>query len=232
MHFGSHGVEPYTSGAIIRELTNLVRSAITFAFFGFMLALAAAMQAAGMLVYNEEVELSEGGTTLRPVLLTETHQVRFQPPSGWHMELTSTNQTVMFYEPGLGAGILMRLWTEKDMNQMNGSSTGWRERIEARMAQAQVVGEFKIYSANAEGLGIDLEQRLNPVTRATYRIALIPFEAGLVEFELRTSAEQTAKYHRIFRHVVGSFSAERRQRGAPEGNPASPAGPRINGGAG
>jgi hypothetical protein len=209
-----------------------VRPVISIFSFGFLLALAAAMQAAGMVVYNEEVDLSEGGTTLRPVLLTETHRVRFQPPSGWHMELTSTNQTVMFYEPGLGAGILMRLWTDNETNQLNGSSIGWRERVEARMEQAEVVAEFKIYSANAEGLGIDLEQRLNPVTQARYRIALVPFEAGLVEFELRTSAEQATKYHRIFRHVVGSFSAEPRRRGAPEGNRDSPAGTGIKGGGG
>jgi hypothetical protein len=205
---------------------SIVRTAISFCSLGLLLALAASAQAAGMVVYQEEVELSEGGTTQRPVLLTETHQVRFQPPARWHMELTSTNQTVMFYEPGLEAGIMMRLWTEGATNQENGSSTGWRKRVEDRLEQGEVIAEFKVYSANAEGIGIDLEQSLTPVTRAAYRIALIPFEGGLVEFELRTSAEWAAKYQRVFRHLVGSFLAERRDsepaEGADNARPASP----------
>jgi hypothetical protein len=92
----------------------------------FSLALAlvvAAVHASGMVIYQEEVDLSEGGTTMRPVLEIKTHRVRFQPPPRWHMELTSTNQTVMFYEPDLRAGILMRLWTEDGTNSSTNSST-------------------------------------------------------------------------------------------------------------
>jgi hypothetical protein len=192
-----------------------VRAIISLICFILLVSLAAGSQAGRMIMYQEEVELSEGGTSQRPVLETETHRVRFQPPPRWHMELTSTNQTVMFYEPGLEAGIMMRLWTEGSSNQANNSATGWRKRVEERLEQGEVVAEFKVYSANAEGLGIDVEQSLSPVTRASYRIALIPFEGGLVEFELRTSAERAAKYQRVFRHLVGSFLAERR-----ESNPA------------
>jgi hypothetical protein len=202
-----------------------VRIVILLCSVGLLLVLAAPVQAAGMVVYQEEVDLAEGGTTQRPVLETETHRVRFQPPARWHMELTSTNQTVMFYEPGLEAGIMMRLWTED--NRENNSSTGWRKRVEERLEQGEVIAEFKVYSANAEGLGIDVEQSLSPVTRASYRIALIPFEGGLVEFELRTSAERADRYQRVFRHLVSSFLAERRESKSAESNDPRPASPAI-----
>jgi hypothetical protein len=188
------------------------------------------LTAAGMVVYHEEVDLSEGGTTLRPVLLTATHRVRFQPPANWHMELTSTNQTVMFYEPGLAAGILMRLWIDARADAANGSPAGWRERVEQRLEHGEVVAQFKVHSANAEGLGIDLEQSLSPTVRAAYRIALIPFEGGVVEFELRTSAERATNFHRVFRHLVSSFSAEPRDAAAVGSNDGRPAAQGVQGG--
>jgi hypothetical protein len=162
---------------------------------------------AEMVLYTEEVATSEGGAATRPVLLTETHEVRFRPPTGWHMELTSTNQTVMFYEPGMVAGIMMRLWTHEQGEGTEQLMAQWRERLEERLERSRVVQEFKSYSVNAVGLGFDLEQALSETTRAAFRIALIPFPGGAVEFELRSSAEQATNFHRVFRHLMGSFSA-------------------------
>jgi hypothetical protein len=170
------------------------------------------VRGAAMVIYSEEVSTAEGGTTTRPVLLTDTHEVRFRPPPGWHVELTSTNQTVMFYDPELAAGIMMRLWTDVDDQGAEQWMAEWRARLEERLERTHVVQEFKSYSMNAEGLGFDLEQRLNETTRAAFRIALIPFAGGAVEFELRSSAEQATNFHRVFRHLVGSFSAGTRPR--------------------
>jgi hypothetical protein len=196
-----------------RTVRSLNRIHTTSLCLWLALFLTGPIQGGEMILYQEEIDLPEGGTTQRPVLLTETHRARFQAPDRWHMELTSTNQTVMFYDPAFGAGIMMRLWTESRDNSGDGFVSGWRERIEQRLQESELVGEFRAFGANAQGLGIDLEKPLGRTTRTSFRIALIPFDGGLAEFELRTTSLYATNYHRVFRHLVGSFSAERRQDG-------------------
>jgi hypothetical protein len=175
-----------------------------------------------MVLYHEEVELPEGGVGRRPVLLTPTHEIRFRMPRGWHMELTSTNQSVLFLQPDLRAGIMVRLWTDP--------SAGWRERMEERLEQGQLVSQFPTFSATGRGVGFDIEQRVSPSIRAAFRIALVPFEGGMADFELRTDADRATNYHRVFRHLVSSFSAQPRTvSAARETGPASP-GPEFLGG--
>jgi hypothetical protein len=163
-----------------------------------------------LVLYHEEIELPEGGLGRRPVLLTPTHEIRFRMPPGWHMELTSTNQSILFLQPDLMAGIMMRLWPDPPANESNGPSSSWRERMEERLEQGQLVSQFKTFSATGPGVGFDIEQRVSPSIRAAFRVALVPFEGGMADFELRTDADRATNYHRVFRHLVGSFSAEPR----------------------
>jgi hypothetical protein len=175
----------------------------------------AARAADGFLLTTERLAAPEGGEVTQHILLTDTHAFRFHPPPEWGIQTVPTNRLVMFWEGGLGAGILLRFWPPEPTNSLAALRETWRPRIEARRAGGRVIQEFACGSVAGPGLGFDLEQRVDPLTYAAFRVAVIPYPGGIAEFELRTTATHATNYHRLFRHLVGSFAAELRGPPSP-----------------
>jgi hypothetical protein len=176
-----------------------------------MLGLGQRLPGGALTLFTETVPATEGGTTTNQVLLTETHAFRLRLPTDWGIETVSTNLLVKLYEPGLGAGIMIRLWFERATNEVVAPDPWWRQRLEQRLATGQLVREFRCGSAIGPGVGYDFEQQVDRGTRAAFRLVFVPFPGGMAEFELRANAAQATNYYRLMRHLVGSFAAERRR---------------------
>jgi hypothetical protein len=154
-----------------------------------------------------EVAAPEGGRVTSQVLVTPTHRFGLKFPARWAVQMVSSNQTLMMFEPDLRAGIQLRFWPQE--SQTPEELESWlRQRLEERQEDEVMVGQFRTRSATAEGWGFDLVRSVDRKTRAGLRVIVVPYPGGLAEFELRAPAAEVADYHRVLRHLVASFSPE------------------------
>ncbi|MCL4180840.1 MAG: hypothetical protein KJ072_24220 [Verrucomicrobia bacterium] len=163
--------------------------------------------AAGATFRLESVESKapEGGVTTTQVLVTETHRIALKFPDRWGVQVVSSNETLLMLEPDMRAGIELRLWPQS--GQTTEELTEWLvRRLQGRLGDGVMVGQFRARSATAEGWGFDLVRALDRTTRAGMRVILVPYPGGMAEFELRAPVTEVGNYYRVLRHLVASFS--------------------------
>ncbi len=152
-----------------------------------------------------ERDAPEGGLATTQVLVTETHRFALKFPDRWGVQVVSSNETLLMLEPDMRAGIELRLWPQS--GQTTEELTEWLiRRLQGRLGDGVMLGQFRARSATAEGWGFDLVRALDRTTRAGLRVILIPYPGGMAEFELRAPVREVADYYRVLRHLVASFS--------------------------
>jgi hypothetical protein len=87
-----------------------------------------------------------------------------------------------------------------------------RERVLVRYPGARITSEFKCYTAGHDGLAFDFLRTVDSSLKAAYRLAFVPFDGGVVEFEMKASKAKFQKHQRAFGLLLNSFQISREVR--------------------
>ena len=186
----------------------LTRSLCHPALFGgavLLLALATVRAADGDALDTESVNIPERGEVTVYVLRVEGKEFRFIPPRTWSVRYDPAKKTVTLLPPDLDAGLSMTIAPEPDASRGSLKPEPLRELILTRYPEANITSEFRCYAAGKTGLAFEFERMLEKETKAAFRIAFVPFDGGVIEFELKTTGSKLPAYHHIFGNLLNSF---------------------------
>lgn len=184
------------------------RSLLRSALFGgavLLLVLAPVQAADGYSLDTESVNIPERGEVTGYVLRVEDKEFRFIPPNKWSVRYDPAKKTVTLLPPDLEAGLSVTIATEPDESGGNLKPEQLRELILTRYPGARITAEFRCYAAGRAGLAFEFERMLEKETKAAFRIAFVPFEGGVIEFELKTTGSKLPAYHHTFGNLLNSF---------------------------
>jgi hypothetical protein len=173
------------------------------AFVWFVLAPGQAAE--GYALSTEAVNIPERGEVIGYVLRVEDKEFRFIPPSKWSVKYDPTRKTATLLPPDLGAGLSFTIASESDGRGEDLKLEGLRDLILTRYPEAQITAEFKCYSAGKAGFAFEFERLVEKETKAAFRVAFVPFDGGVIEFELKTTGSKLPAYHHIFGNLLNSF---------------------------
>jgi hypothetical protein len=170
-----------------------------------LLALATAHAVDGSALDTETVNIPERGEVTIYVLRIEGKEFRFIPPNKWSVRFDPPKKTVTLLPPDLNAGLSIAIVTEPDESEKSLKPEPLRELILTRYPESKITAEFSCHAAGKAGLAFEFERMLEKETKAAFRIAFVPFDGGVIEFELRTTGSKLPDYHHIFGNVLNSF---------------------------
>lgn len=193
--------------AIERNLP-VMRSVLCAALFGgavLLLVLAPVQAAEGDALHSETLNTPEQGEVTEYVLRVEDREFRFIPRRKWTVKYDPTKKTVTLLPPDLEAGLSFTITTEPDEVLADMKPERLRELILTRYPGARITSEFKCYTGGRSGLAFEFELMLEKETTAAFRVAFVPFDGGVIEFELKTTGSNLAAYHHTFGNLLNSF---------------------------
>ena len=152
--------------------------------------------------------IPERGIVDRCAWRTEDAVVSFIPPADWDIAVKiQEKKLTLRYVPFL-SGITIRVATNTP-----GSFPVWataealRNQTIGKFPEALIREEFVGYSQAGSGPVIDIEV-FRGASRSCYRVAWVPFNGGLIEFELASPERYLVMCHGAWSLVLGSFRIE------------------------
>ena len=188
-----------------RPLTRSLWSSTLLGWVVLRLALATAHAAETNALETETVNIPERGEVTIYVLRIEGKEFRFYPPNKWSVRYDPAKKTVTLLPPNLDAGLSITIAPEPDASRGSLKPEPLRELILTRYPEANITSEFRCYAAGKTGLAFEFERMLEKETKAAFRLAFVPFEGGVIEFELKTTGSKLPAYHHIFGNLLNSF---------------------------
>ncbi len=158
------------------------------------------------------VEVAENGFVTNLVLYTARHEFSFLPPANWKMGVNTNEATVAWESSDLSSLISLKTVFSNNGRAPAISAAQLRPAIREHFAGARIVEEFVAYTGSGEGLAFDLEYVLAGRFRMNTRLAYVPFNGGLVEFNLTAPTDKFAQHQRELGLLLNSFRADERQR--------------------
>jgi hypothetical protein len=156
-------------------------------------------------LFTEEIRDAEENKMARYVLLADDKRFTFIPPARWNVKADRTKRTITLLPQDLKAGVTMRFNQEPGGGTPELKTAELRERIQERYPGAKFTREFECASDGQTGLAFDLIRLVEKNTKAGMRIVFVPYDGGMVEFELTTAAAKLADYHVSFSRLLYSF---------------------------
>jgi len=157
---------------------------------------------------TESVDIPERGEVIGYVLRVEEREFRFIPPAKWSVKYDPVKKTATLVPPDLGAGLSFTIAARPDGSGGDLKPEQLRDLILTRYPESQITAEFKCYLAGKDGLAFDFEQVVEKETKAAFRVAFVPFDGGVIEFELKTTGSKLSAYHHAFGNLLNSFHVE------------------------
>lgn len=172
----------------------------------FVLCVLASAQAAdGPAFDTESLNIPGRGEVIGYVLRIEGKEFRFIPPRKWTVKYEPAKKTVTLLPPNLEAGLTVTITKESDESGGNLKPEQLRELILTRYPGATITAESTCYASLGVGEAFEFEQMLEKETKAAFRMAFVPIDGGVVEFELKTTGSKLPDYHRAFGSLLNTF---------------------------
>jgi hypothetical protein len=182
----------------------LLRPAL-FSGAPLLLVLAPLLAAQGYALHTESVTIPEQGAVTEYVLRIEDKEFRFIPRKKWSVRYDPAKRTATLLPPNLEAGLSFTITPAPGELLQNLNPERLRELILARYPGARITTESRCYAAGKAGLAFEFERMLEKETTAAFRIAFVPFDGGVIEFELKTTGSKLPAYHHTFGNLLNSF---------------------------
>jgi hypothetical protein len=159
-----------------------------------------------LIVQNYETQ--EDGQITRHLLLTDTNQFVFMPPTiDWEIRAGAAEKTVTFVSPDRALTIMMQIAPTNSALQPKLELEQLREQAIARYPSAKVLEEFLCYTGSGPGQTFDLGWQTGKNSFIT-RLAFIGFNGGTIEFSMSTPVAQFKESQIPFTRILTSFRVE------------------------
>ncbi|HKS37627.1 MAG TPA: hypothetical protein VJW76_10590 [Verrucomicrobiae bacterium] len=158
---------------------------------------------------SETVNIPERGEVTGYVVRVVGREFRFIPPNKWSVKYDPVKKTATLLPPDLEAGLSFTMTTALDAPGEDLKPDRLRDLILTRYPEASITAEFKCYAAGKTGLAFEFEQVIEKETKAAFRLAFVPFDGGVIEFELKTTGSKLPAYHHAFGNLLNSFRIDR-----------------------
>lgn len=156
----------------------------------------------------QSLHIPERGEVTSYLILTASNRFSFLPPPAWNVSESAAEKSVTCVPDDFGAKISFKIIPGISRNVQDLRTDAFRNEVAARYPGARVVGEFRCYTGGKSGLAFDVERSFEKRPPVTSRLAFVPFEGGLVEFELTTETRRFSHYHLVLGNLLTSFRIE------------------------
>lgn len=171
-----------------------------------VLAISAPVQGAeGFKMLPQPLHIPERGEVTSYVILTVSNRFSFLPPPAWNVSESAAEMSVTCVPDDYGAKISFKIVPGIPKSIQDLQADAFRSEVAARYPEARVVSEFLCYTSGKPGLAFDLERSFEKRPPMTTRLAFVPFEGGMVEFELTTETRKVSRYRLVLGNLLTSF---------------------------
>ena len=154
------------------------------------------------------VMIPERGEVAGYMILTASNKFSFLPPHGWKVSGSPADNKVILMTRDLVASVTLTVRAERADKPEPASSEQFRQRLEERYPEARIVRELTCYTGGNKGVGFDLEHTAKDRPSMSTRLVFVPYEGGLVEFNLTTPTRAFPSFHPAFGNLLTSFQVE------------------------
>ena len=151
-------------------------------------------------------QIPERGQVVGYALWCGSNQFLFIPPQGWKAKANPIKKEVVLMRGDLVTSITMRFPQEEVTKTVD--KTRMRERVQKSYPSADLMEEFPCYTQGHEGRCIGFEWITAANTKAYSHLAWVPFEKGLVEFQLTAPKSKFFANRKALGGLLGSFRAQ------------------------
>ena len=141
-------------------------------------------------VATRPIEIPENGYVTNTVVCTPKFEFCFLPPANWSCSVQTNANRLTWIMPDQSAAIHFTFTVQPGGRVTPPRLEDLRLRAQAAAPNSRLVEQFPCYSRTHSGTGFDVEVPARNQFTTMTRFAFIPFEAGLVEFQLATSPAQ------------------------------------------
>lgn len=159
-------------------------------------------------VRPETVEIAELGTATNFIVQTASSQFRFQPPTGWRMELDSVKARIHWTSADYASALTMQVMADDNGATRAALREKAKGRLAAELPAANLINEFVCYTGGPSGLAFDVEQPAPGHDVTHGRVAFIPVEGAVVEWSLLAPSRDRARRELELGHLLNSFRGE------------------------
>ena len=164
--------------------------------------------AEGFRIFSQPLLIPERGEVTSYVVMTESNKFSFLPPPVWNMGKNSGERTVTFVPDDLSAKISFKINPGIPRTLQDLQTEFFRQEITTRYPEAKIVAESLCYTSGQQGITFDLESHVANRPPMSMRLAFIPFENGMVEFNLTAETRTFSAHHLTLGNLLTSFRIE------------------------
>jgi hypothetical protein len=153
------------------------------------------------------VMIPERGPVTGYFVLSGEHKFSFLAPTGWRMESNAEERKVSFFKKDLSSQITIQIVPIPMVLPAapDEQKARWRERVMAAFPEADIKEQFECYAAGKAGKGFDLERNFPKDLKLMTRAAYVPYETGVVEFQLTATPVNFTKNQSVLGALMTSF---------------------------
>ncbi len=156
-------------------------------------------------LFTTTLTLLEGGTLTNYCWNVGTNRFAFRAPARWSVRADAAGRKLDLLDGEVRAGVTVRFQPRTKPGEAPEGPAALRERLKRARPAAQWIEESVEETGCGAGPVFQLEVPLEKGIRAAIRVVFIPMSDGLLEFELRTTAELLEGYLKAFGRVLHSF---------------------------
>jgi hypothetical protein len=187
------------------------------------LALAGAAGAApgnGDFSLTEKAEiLPEMGRFERTVLTCQGREFGFLRPPGWSLVPEAAARQITFRSRDYAVTLVMRLRFEPGQQKAPASPESLLQQAQRLCPQATLAGRFPCYANSLRGEAFDFRETVGNGLAICHRVALVPFDGGVADFLLTSTAAQATGGREALGAFLASFTCEAPAAGAKRAQP-------------